>query len=80
MGVPSFPPKIEELIPATPPAPPLPRWLYENIKGAIPFAAGAGGVRRLGKPLTEEERARRHEELYGPGATLPPRGTGLKRI
>ncbi|MBW2672950.1 MAG: hypothetical protein JRD89_05965 [Deltaproteobacteria bacterium] len=70
MGVPSFPPKLEEWAPSAPPAPPLPRWLWETL-------SGAGGVRRLGKPLTEEERAQRHEELYGPGATLPPRGTGL---
>ncbi|MBW2560829.1 MAG: hypothetical protein JRE40_08240 [Deltaproteobacteria bacterium] len=77
MGVPSFPPKFEEWLPADPPAPPIPRWLYSNIRDMIP---GAGGVRRLGRPLTEEERARRHEELYGPGAPLPPRGTGLKRI
>jgi len=32
--------------------------------------------RRMGMPLTEEERARRHYQLYGT-TTLPPRGTGL---
>jgi len=31
-------------------------------------------MRRLGNPLTEEERKRRHEELH-PGTPLPPRGT-----
>jgi len=52
MGVPRFPPVFEEWLPATPPAPPIPRWLYENIRDAIPFVAElergfAGGSVRL---------------------------------
>ena len=34
-------------------------------------------VRWLGRPRTEEERAKVHEEFYGP-KELPPRGTGLR--
>ena len=34
-------------------------------------------VRRLGRPRTEEERAKVHEEFYGT-RELPPRGTGLE--
>jgi len=37
MGVPSFPPNPEEWLPAEPPAPPIPRWLYRNVRGAVPF-------------------------------------------
>jgi len=37
MGVPEFPPKPREWLPAEPPAPPIPRWLYRNVKGAVPF-------------------------------------------
>jgi hypothetical protein len=35
-------------------------------------------VRRYGLPHSEEERAKRHEELY-PGETLPERGTGISK-
>jgi len=37
MGVPEFPPKPKEWLPAEPPAPPIPRWLYQNVRGAVPF-------------------------------------------
>jgi len=33
-------------------------------------------TRRFGNPKTDEERASRHQGLYGT-ADLPPRGTGL---
>jgi hypothetical protein len=35
-------------------------------------------TRRLGHPLTEEERMQRHYALYGT-TELPPRGTGLTK-
>lgn len=45
------------------------------MKG-ITGSSRSGEVRRLGKPRTEEERARAHEEFYG--TEEPPlRGTGL---
>jgi len=37
MGVPEFPPKSEEWLPAEPPKPPIPRWLYRNVREAVPF-------------------------------------------
>jgi len=37
-----------------------------------------GKPRRMGKPLTEEERRERHYERYGT-TELPPRGTGLRK-
>lgn len=40
-------------------------------------SSSSSSVRRLGKPRTEEERAKIHEEFYGT-KELPPRGTGLK--
>jgi len=36
------------------------------------------GLRRFGKPRTDEERRRRHRRLYG-AEKFPPRGTGLGR-
>lgn len=39
---------------------------------------GHEGARRMGKPLTNEERKKRHKAAYGT-TKLPPRGTGLKR-
>ena len=38
-----------------------------------------GEERREGVPLTDEERAERHEELYGE-EELPERGSGLEGI
>jgi len=37
MGVPEFPPRWEEWRPCEPPKPPIPRWLYTNVRGAVPF-------------------------------------------
>ena len=34
--------------------------------------------RRLGKPITEAERRKRHKARFGT-TNVPPRGTGLKR-
>jgi len=45
MGVPEFPPKPKEWAPAKPPAPPIPRWLYRNVKGAVPFEKESRGAR-----------------------------------
>ena len=61
---------------------------YKSNPGTIPIIDGelrgagySGGVgflkpRRLGRPLTDEERRERHKRLYGT-SKLPPRGTGL---
>jgi len=38
----------------------------------------SAGRRRLGRPRTNTERARRHRRLH-PGTPLPRRGTGLRR-
>ncbi len=48
-----------------------------GISGISGGGSSSKEVRRLGKPRTEEERARVHEEFYGT-RELPPRGTGLK--
>jgi len=57
MGVPSFPPKPKEWLPASPPAPPIPRWLYRNVKGAVPFKAGGSSPPELPKIPKEAEEA-----------------------
>ena len=36
------------------------------------------GIRRFGKPKSEEERKKRHKRLYGT-SKLPKRGSGLRR-
>jgi len=51
MGVPEFSPKPKEWIPAEPPAPPIPRWLYTNVRGAVPFEK-------------ESRKARSKEEIH----------------
>lgn len=48
-----------------------------GMGGLIGGSSSSGEVRRLGKPRTEEERARVHEEFYGT-KELPLRGTGLR--
>jgi len=58
MGVPEFPPKPREWLPAEPPAPPLPRWLYRNVRGAVPFR---GRVKRLQPKRPKPEEVKRIE-------------------
>ena len=61
----------------------VPRWeveqstrrAYEKYK-AEQAAYAEKARRRSGNPRSEEERARRHTELYGSRSSLPPRGTG----
>jgi len=55
MGVPEFPPKPSEWLPAEPPAPPIPRWLYRNVKGAVPFEKRPRETRYGGKFTDEAE-------------------------
>jgi len=58
MGVPSFPPKPKEWLPAEPPAPPIPRWLYRNVRGAVPFRRE---VKRLQPERPKPEEVKRIE-------------------
>lgn len=55
--------------------------VFPLITGMMKSTSGSSHssnpVRRLGKPRTEGERARVHEEFYGT-KELPPRGMGLK--
>ncbi|MBA7506484.1 hypothetical protein ES706_05175 [subsurface metagenome] len=47
-----------------------------GLLGLEGHSSSSGEVRRLGRPRTEEERAKVHKEFYGT-EELPPRGTGL---
>lgn len=52
------------------------RPLIYGPRGEVLTHHSSSGVRRLGEPRDEEERARVHEEFYGT-KELPVRGTGL---
>ena len=48
------------------------------LRGKVQPISGINyiGPRRMGKPLTDEQRKQRHYQMYGT-YVLPPRGTGL---
>jgi len=54
--IPTFPPRWKEWRPCEPPKPPIPVWLYRDIRGAVPFRRE---VKRLQPERPKPEEVKR---------------------